>query len=412
MPITQVLLTALISGGGGGGGGGSAADFTIEWWQKVENNNNNARPWSVGLYSTQVLSISYEGMTSDYFWINSGVLGNVPQNHVGQGWRHMAYVRSNGVVRGYVNGVQYTGDYPATALITDTTTPLYVGTGEIAAGTYKGYITNLHIIKGVAKYQTTFAPPTVPTIPGLGSVMLLRAVNDGSKYTDTVGAKVPSLTGTVTWSADTPFTAIGPFTQFTNVYGNNIIDFSGGNYNGNLLNVVAGWIVSDASGVRGTATKDAYLAAPGVIRIEVDFDNTGTNTWTFTQPEFGGSLYFEGSSYLDYGGSVDWAMDVTAPTYMITPLYNSVNEGTSLTVNVTGINVPDGTYYWTVSNSGDFGTASGSFLMTSNGGTFSVTPTADVTTEGAETFTVSVRTGSTSGTVVATSRAITINDTV
>jgi hypothetical protein len=241
--------------------------------------------------------------------------------------------------------------------------------------------------------------------------MLLRAVNDGSKYTDTVGAKVPSLTGTVTWSADTPFTAIGPFTQFTNVYGNNIIDFSGGNYNGNLLNVVAGWIVSDASGVRGTATKDAYLAAPGVIRIEVDFDNTGTNTWTFTQPEFGGSLYFEGSSYLDYGGSVDWAMDVTAPTYMITPLYNSVNEGTSLTVNVTGINVPDGTYYWTVSNSGDFGTASGSFLMTSNGGTFSVTPTADVTTEGAETFTVSVRTGSTSGTVVATSRAITINDT-
>jgi hypothetical protein len=55
--------------------------------------------------------------------------------------------------------------------------------------------------------------------------------------------------------------------------------------------------------------------------------------------------------------------------------------------------------------------SSGQFTITSNAGSFSLTPTADVTTEGAETFTVSVRTGSTSGTVVATSGTITINDT-
>jgi hypothetical protein len=64
-----------------------------------------------------------------------------------------------------------------------------------------------------------------------------------------------------------------------------------------------------------------------------------------------------------------------------------------------------------VTNAGDFGGASGSFSITTNQGQFPVTPTADSTTEGAETFTVSIRTGSTSGTVVATSSAITINDT-
>jgi hypothetical protein len=90
----------------------------------------------------------------------------------------------------------------------------------------------------------------------------------------------------------------------------------------------------------------------------------------------------------------------------------SVNEGSALTFNVTGSNITNGTYYFTVNtNAGDFGTSSGSFTITSNAGSFSVTPTSDNTTEGAETFTVSVRTVSTSGTVVATSSSITINDT-
>jgi hypothetical protein len=40
-----------------------------------------------------------------------------------------------------------------------------------------------------------------------------------------------------------------------------------------------------------------------------------------------------------------------------------------------------------------------------------VTPTADTTTEGAETFTASIRTESTSGPIIATSSAVTINDT-
>ena len=90
----------------------------------------------------------------------------------------------------------------------------------------------------------------------------------------------------------------------------------------------------------------------------------------------------------------------------------SINEGSSLTFNVTGTNIVDGTYFFAVNtNAIDFSPSSGSFTITSNTGSFSLTPTADVTTEGAETFTVSVRTTSTSGTIVATSASITINDT-
>lgn len=95
---------------------------------------------------------------------------------------------------------------------------------------------------------------------------------------------------------------------------------------------------------------------------------------------------------------------------------SSVNEGSALVCTVTTANVADGTtLYWTTSHTSttdaDFTANSGSFTITSNSGTFNVTPTADATTEGAETFTVQIRTGSTSGTIVATLPSVTVNDT-
>jgi hypothetical protein len=99
------------------------------------------------------------------------------------------------------------------------------------------------------------------------------------------------------------------------------------------------------------------------------------------------------------------------PTYGVTPDTISVSEGGSLTFNVTGSDITDGTYYWTITNAGDFGTSSGSVAITNNTGSFSVTPTADSTTEGAETFTASLRSGSTSGPVLASSATVTILDT-
>ena len=109
--------------------------------------------------------------------------------------------------------------------------------------------------------------------------------------------------------------------------------------------------------------------------------------------------------------------NIQAPTYTITPASSSVNEGSALTFNVGGTNITNGTYYWSINNistaAGDFSgsVTSGSFTITSNVGSFTVTATADTTTEGEETFTVSIRTGSTSGTIVATSSTVTINDT-
>lgn len=90
----------------------------------------------------------------------------------------------------------------------------------------------------------------------------------------------------------------------------------------------------------------------------------------------------------------------------------SINEGSALTMNVTTTNVNNGTVlYWTVSRAGDFTVSSGSVTITSGAATFTITPTADNITEGPELFTVSIRTTSINGPVVATTPNITINDT-
>jgi hypothetical protein len=100
------------------------------------------------------------------------------------------------------------------------------------------------------------------------------------------------------------------------------------------------------------------------------------------------------------------------PTWTLTPAANNVNEGSSLTLTVGGTNIPNGTYYWTIgTGSEDFVTTDGTVVVTSNSGSFTVTPTADATTEGSETFIVALREGSTSGAILASSGSVTINDT-
>ena len=109
-------------------------------------------------------------------------------------------------------------------------------------------------------------------------------------------------------------------------------------------------------------------------------------------------------------------VDANSPTYAFSSVPTSINEGASGTYIVTTTNVSNGTtLYWTVNYStalnADFVASSGTFTINNNTGQFTVSPVADVTTEGPETFTVSVKIGSISGTVVASTNIQTINDT-
>ena len=89
----------------------------------------------------------------------------------------------------------------------------------------------------------------------------------------------------------------------------------------------------------------------------------------------------------------------------------NVNEGDSLSFTVSGSNITNGTYYWRIdSNPEDFTISTDSFNISNNSGSFSVTPIADLRTEGNEALSISIRSGTTTGPVLATVTA-TVDDT-
>jgi hypothetical protein len=112
------------------------------------------------------------------------------------------------------------------------------------------------------------------------------------------------------------------------------------------------------------------------------------------------------------GAIVSSGSGAPTPTYTLTPSANSVDEGASVTFTVGGTNIPDGTYYWISpdANTSDLEAVSGSVYVTNSYAAFSVTAIADLTTEGAESFTVWLRPASNGGTILATA-TVTINDT-
>ena len=97
---------------------------------------------------------------------------------------------------------------------------------------------------------------------------------------------------------------------------------------------------------------------------------------------------------------------VVAPgtdTYIVTPNVPLIAEGSDVTFTVVvNTATPTTTLYWSASPAADVNTLSGQFTIEGNVGTFTTRAKVDAFSEGIELLTVSVRTGSTTGPVVAT----------
>ena len=109
----------------------------------------------------------------------------------------------------------------------------------------------------------------------------------------------------------------------------------------------------------------------------------------------------------------------TVPSVTIAESATTVDEGGSVTFTISGSNIPNGTYYYTIFEEEgtvaavDFNPANlnGSFSINNNSGSLTITLAEDLTSEGTDKFKVQIRTGSISGTVIAESNAVTIGDT-
>jgi hypothetical protein len=120
-------------------------------------------------------------------------------------WYHYAFVRSGTTITLYINGVsQGTNTSAAT---------LGSGGGAIRIGNAVGYaltgnLSNVRYTKS-AVYTSAFTPPTVP-LTAIANTRLLLSTVSPSPFNDSSGiAQTPTVTGTSSWSATSPFTVTG-----------------------------------------------------------------------------------------------------------------------------------------------------------------------------------------------------------
>ena len=151
-------------------------DFTIEMWVYLTNSEATTQTIMGGDLSTQSASTN----TIQIWYNNGGSRNKISFNVYGNprfdssssvsinNWMHLAFTRSSGTFKMFINGTQEaSGSLPNNL----SNNVFVVGRGYISFNQeyFHGYIDDLRVTKGVARYTSNFTAPTSALLAG-GSV--------------------------------------------------------------------------------------------------------------------------------------------------------------------------------------------------------------------------------------------------
>jgi len=145
-------------------GGGN---FTVEGWlyfssavtgvyQVIANLGYETGPtqcWLIYLSTDATLHFSYNNGT--YYDASLGASGMTTNT-----WYHVAVVRNGSTVTGYVNGVALSSPMTIGTNIINSNSSAKFSIGVSTMDYFTGYMDDVRITKGLARYTTTFTPPT------------------------------------------------------------------------------------------------------------------------------------------------------------------------------------------------------------------------------------------------------------
>jgi hypothetical protein len=429
-------------------------DFTIEMW--VYPTAFNVVLWHQGGQSFTTTSVNTFGRVTRTFndrrylmlYFNGagqtvlqlfGTDAYISTSHTAtlNAWNHVALVRSSGVVRIFLNGTSsVTAGLGSNFSDTSTYSPFIGRYSYTGSAGFLGYISNVRVAKSAYYLSTPFNPTRSPftrTSQGATNVQLLLNQSTSARLaTDSSSNNLTVTNFNTTWNSFSPFNV--PYVPYA------VVVAISATVTPSTTTVNEGDTVTFT--VAGTNTPNGTY----YYTIEQPDDNlTGAD---FTSGSLSGSFSISGNSGsftltatldLTTEGDLPFAVYVRkdsiagqvlgntteitiidtslTPEFTVTPA--SIDEGSLGSFTVANLG-PNGAYFWTINHgtttADDFSAVSGTFATgTGSGrndpGSFSITPVVDFLTEGPQTFTVSVRRDSTSGTVLVTSSTVTVNDT-
>jgi hypothetical protein len=151
----------------------NTGSFTIEFWAYLNDNTNvfdfcgtatwanyigaGLSGWSVS-YVNESVSFSYQNNNS--YVIDTRFSGTTLSTGT---WYHIAIVRSSNVIKCYVNGVASATTISSSTNMQSNAYGVWVGTagnGNVYSYYLNGYMDDLRITNGYARYTANFTPPT------------------------------------------------------------------------------------------------------------------------------------------------------------------------------------------------------------------------------------------------------------
>jgi len=173
-------------------------DYTIEWFHYQTDTNTIPRIYQRGTTSASgwamgfIISISTFPGAKGYFFMRNNNIYRMTTDTDRNKWIHFAICRSAGITTLYKNGVRWfamydTYDYTSTQ-------DLFIGNDSTLDSNkaFGGYLYYFHIIKGVAKYTSSFTVSTA-MVTAIPETVLLLTANGAS---GSVGNTVINLAGT------------------------------------------------------------------------------------------------------------------------------------------------------------------------------------------------------------------------
>lgn len=266
----------------------TTADWTVEGWLNCTNPATGVIQRILGFSnsgggnSTMVASLNTAGFPVVTVFDGAAHPGVVGLFALRPGvWYHMACVRSGTSLSMYING-KLQGTVAIVATLGAVPSPFCVGRmGDYNGQYFGGYIDDLRITKGVARYTKDFTPPgAFPDVPPIycdassNSVVLLMhmdGADNGTTFADDKGKTVTASGGAVTKTAIKKFGTASTYFDGVNDYLSvpNSTDFNFGT--GDFT--VEMWVYLAAnSSPDGANQRTAGLVGGQVI---------GTDSWNF-----------------------------------------------------------------------------------------------------------------------------------
>ena len=277
-----------------------SGDFTIEWWEYIPTNHQsgivsrsgttgvNGGPWIIiSRTNGDIEFYAHDGTGPTWNISNGTVIGSRTLNS----WTHWVIKRSGSSFQAYKNGIQTSFSVTSSASFAASSSPLVIGNWD---GTLNGYLQDLRIYKGVAKYTSNFTPVN-PT-----NSFYLQFADNSSNTASTLGKDTSGNSNN--WTPN----------NFSVIQGTG--NYVGGTYSANWspgftsaylafdndLSTVPSY--SSPNVGAGTYTYDYTLptSISGVTLVEVYADTTMASQISVNSPRFNGSTVILAQSAISW----------------------------------------------------------------------------------------------------------------